>query len=71
MKFISLKSRMILGVRYNEKTCEMDIVFRTGEKYRYLRVPRSVYGELLSAESHGQYMHKHILGGRYDFERLD
>lgn len=71
MKFMSLESRMILGVRYNDQTREMDVVFRTGEKYRYKRVPRSVYDELLSADSHGQYMHKNILGGRYDYERLD
>ena len=70
MKFIPVNSRMILGVRYNSKTREMDIVFRTGEKYRYKRVPRAVYDELISADSHGQYMHKRVLG-HYDYERLD
>ena len=70
MKFISVNSRMILGVRYNAKTREMDIVFRTGEKYRYKRVPRAVYDELISADSHGQYMHQRVLG-HYDYERLD
>ena len=70
MKFIPVNSRMILGVRYNAKTREMDIVFRTGEKYRYKRVPRAVYDELISADSHGQYMHKRVLG-HYDYVRLD
>jgi plasmid stabilization system protein ParE len=70
MKFMPVNSRMILGVRYNAKSREMDIVFRTGEKYRYKRVPRSVYDELLNADSHGQYMHKRVLG-HYDYERLD
>jgi len=70
MKFIPVKSRMILGVRYNKDTREMDVVFRTGEKYRYKRVPQSVFEGLMSAESHGQYMHKRVLK-RYDFERLD
>ena len=70
MKFIPVNSRMILGVRYNAKTREMDIVFRTGEKYRYKRVPRGVYDELMGADSHGQYMHKKVLG-HYDYERLD
>ena len=70
MKFVPVNSRMILGVRYNAKTWEMDIVFRTGEKYRYKRVPRGVYDELMSADSHGQYMHKKVLG-HYDYERLD
>lgn len=70
MKFLPVNSRMILGVRYNAKTREMDIVFRTGDKYRYKRVPRAVYEELLSADSHGQYMHKQVLG-HYEYERLD
>lgn len=70
MKFIPVNSRMILGVRYNANTREMDVVFRTGEKYRYKRVPRAVYDELISADSHGQYMHKRVLG-HYDYERLD
>lgn len=70
MKFISVNSRMILGVRYNEVTREMDIVFRTGEKYRYKKVPRSILDGLLSADSAGQFMHKKILG-HYDYERLD
>jgi|GEM_PF-953906 len=70
MKFISINSRMILGVRYNEVTREMDIVFRTGEKYRYKKVPRSILDGLLSADSHGQFMHKKVLG-HYEYERLD
>ena len=70
LKFIPVNSRTILGVRYNSRTREMDIVFRTGEKYRYKRVPRAVYDELISADSHGQYMHKRVLG-HFDYERLD
>jgi hypothetical protein len=70
MDFTPLKSRMILGVRYNDKTYELDIVFRTGEKYRYKNVPQFIYDGLMSADSHGRYMHKRILG-RYKYERLD
>ncbi len=70
MDFTPVKSRMILGIRYNEKTYEMDIVFRTGEKYRYKNVPLIIYDGLMKATSHGQYMHKKVLG-RYKYERLD
>lgn len=69
MEFTPVKSQMILGVRYNKNTYELDIVFRTGDKYRYKNVPKFVYDGLINAESHGQYMHKRILG-RYDYERL-
>ena len=70
MDFTPVKSRMILGVRYNEETYHLDIVFRTGEKYRYKNVPQFVYEGLMKAESHGQYMHKKVLK-RFKFERLD
>lgn len=69
MDFTPVASRMILGVRYNEPTFELDIFFRTGEKYRYKNVPKFVYEELMKAESHGHYMHKKVLG-RYEYERL-
>jgi len=70
MKFIPVESRMILGVRYNKQTLDMDVVFRTGEKYRYKGVPQSVFEELMNAESIGQYMHRHIID-HYDYERIN
>ncbi len=70
MSFTPVESQMILGVRYNDKTRELDVVFRTGEKYRYKSVPRIEYEELMRAKSLGQYMHKRILN-RYEFDRLD
>lgn len=69
MDFTPVDSRMILGVRYNDKSYELDIVFRTGDKYRYKNVPQFVYEGLMKAESLGQYMHKKILG-RFKYERL-
>jgi hypothetical protein len=61
---------MILGVRYDETLFQLEIIFRTGEKYRYKNVPKFVYDRLMKAESQGRYMRKRILG-RYDFERFD
>jgi hypothetical protein len=60
---------MILGVRYDQASQNLEIIFRTGEAYRYKNVPLSEYDGLMNAESQGQYMHKNILG-RYEFERL-
>ncbi|HEX2271221.1 MAG TPA: KTSC domain-containing protein [Pyrinomonadaceae bacterium] len=61
---------MLVAVRYNEEMRHLDVIFRTGDKYRYLGVPPLEYQGLISAKSHGQYMHKRILK-RYDYERLD
>jgi hypothetical protein len=70
MDYTPVESQMILGIRYNEKTYELDVIFRTGEEYRYKNVPLVIYQGLMSAKSHGQYMHKKVLG-RYKYERLD
>jgi hypothetical protein len=70
MKFEPVKSSMILGVSYNQALFELEVIFRTGEKYRYKNVPLFVYEGLMNAKSQGQYMRKHILD-RYDFERMN
>ena len=70
MDFTPINSRMILGVRYDETTYNLDVVFRTGDKYRYKNVPLMVYEGLMKAQSHGQYMHRKVLG-RFKYERLD
>jgi hypothetical protein len=69
MKFIPVDSSMVLGVRYDEALFQLEIIFRTGEKYRYKNVPKFIYEGLINAKSQGQYMHKKILG-RYDYDRF-
>ena len=70
-KFSPVDSDMLVAVRYDEEAQHLDVIFRTGDKYRYLRVPQFEFDGLMIAESKGQYMHNRILGGKYDFERLD
>ena len=71
-KFVSLDSEMLVAVRYDEEERHLDVIFRTGEKYRYLNVPPLEYTGLMSAKSKGQYMRKRIIvGDRYKYERLD
>ena len=69
-KFIPLESEMLVAVRYNEDAQVLDVIFRTGDKYRYKGVPPIEFDGLMNANSHGQYMHKNILGF-YEYERLD
>ncbi|HKR13684.1 MAG TPA: KTSC domain-containing protein [Pyrinomonadaceae bacterium] len=69
-KYTALDSEMLVAVRYNEAARHLDVIFRTGDKYRYKGVPPLEYAGLMDAKSHGQYMHKRILN-RYDYERLD
>ncbi|HKV37508.1 MAG TPA: KTSC domain-containing protein [Pyrinomonadaceae bacterium] len=62
---------MLEYVRYDEAARHLDVIFRTGDKYRYLNVPPLEYVGLMEAKSKGQYMHKRILGDRYEYERFD
>lgn len=69
-RFVPLDSEMLVAVCYDEEARHLDVFFRTGEKYRYLKVPPLEYIGLISAKSKGQYMHKRVLQ-KYDYERLD
>ena len=69
MKYIPVESEMILAVRYNRATLDMDVIFRTGHRYRYKQVSEAAFEKLMSAKSIGQYMHRYVLN-RYAYERL-
>ena len=69
-RFKKVNSSMLRRVRYDPKNRFLDVVFRTGEKYRYQDVPPDEYDGLMNAESHGKYMQMHIIN-RYDVVRLE
>jgi hypothetical protein len=60
---------MLRLVGYDAKLRILEVVFNSGDRYRYKGVPPKKYEELMKAESIGQYMHKNIIG-RYDYERI-
>jgi hypothetical protein len=55
MKRVKLGSSAIEAVTYNETQRTLDVEFRGGGKYRYLKVPISVYRALLKAQSAGAF----------------
>jgi hypothetical protein len=61
MKLQAVDSSMLVAVGYDEETSEMRVIFKNGDTYRYLKVPKSVYAELLKAESQGAYMKTHVI----------
>jgi hypothetical protein len=46
----------------------LELRFRSGALYRYAKVPPSVHGALLVAESKGRYFNEAIRG-RFGYER--
>ena len=69
MRLRRVESNMLIAVGYDRKSRVLEVIFRTGGKYRYKNVPSYKYDELMSAESIGKYMHEHILR-RYQYERV-
>jgi KTSC domain len=69
MRLKPVDSEMLEYVGYDGKQKILEVVFNSGERYQYFDVPASVYDELMSAESIGQYMHRHIIG-HYDYQRV-
>jgi hypothetical protein len=70
VRFKNVNSSMLRRVRYDPQNRFLDVVFRTGEKYRYKEVPPDEYDGLMEAQSHGKYMQMHIID-HYDVVRLE
>jgi len=60
---------MLEAVGYDANLQILEVIFNTGDKYRYKEVPAFEYDGLMNAESIGQYLHKRIIG-RYPYERV-
>jgi hypothetical protein len=67
--FKKVNSSMLRKIRYDPRNRFLDVVFRTGETYRYKDVPPDEYNKLMKAESHGKYMQMHIID-HYETIRL-
>ena len=55
MKRVRLGSSALEAITYDETQRTLDVEFRGGGKYRYLKVPVSVYRVLLKAQSAGAF----------------
>lgn len=62
-------SSLLDWVAYSDDAT-LDIAFRSGARYRYFAVPRSVVHQLLDAPSKGAYFNAQIRD-RFRYQRLD
>jgi hypothetical protein len=69
MRLRPVDSEMLIAAGYDRRSRILQVIFRTGETYRYKGVPSTEYDRLMSADSKGKYMHRHIIG-HYDYERV-
>jgi hypothetical protein len=57
-----VESRALASVGYSTRLRALEIEFKRGGTYRYLEVPRSVYRDLLAAESKAGFYNKNVRG---------
>jgi hypothetical protein len=58
----SVKSSNIKSIGYDEKTKTLHVEFSSGGIYEYADVSPEKHTALMSADSIGGYLHKHIKG---------
>jgi lysyl-tRNA synthetase class 2 len=66
---VKLGSAAIAAVNYDEQKSTLDVEFREGETYRYIRVPEVIYRELLRAESAGKFWNG--IKDQFEYVKLD
>jgi hypothetical protein len=57
---VPLQSSLLAWVRYSSARRQLQVQFRSGERYLYFRLPPTCYRELLQAESKGAYFNHQI-----------
>lgn len=62
---VPVASSDLVSVGYDTTTGTLEIEFRNGAVYEYLRVPGCVHAGLMSAASHGRFFNQQIRNGGY------
>lgn len=65
-----LSSSAISSVGYDERSSVLEVEFRSGAVYEYLKVPPRIYRDLLKAPSKGSFVSRRVRD-RYPFVRRD
>lgn len=60
MRWQQVESTVIAAAGYSSERKQLDIVFRTGHRYRYFLVPEDVFEALLAADSAGRFFQRKI-----------
>ena len=69
MARVPLQSSVLAATEYFPELQALDIVFNSGEAYRYLKVPMSLYQDLLEADSKGIFFNAHVRN-QFSFQYL-
>jgi hypothetical protein len=65
----SVVSSNVQSIGYDKNSQILEVAFLNGSVYQYFGVPAVTYRGLMSANSHGSYLHAHVKG-RYSYKRV-
>ena len=68
--FAFVKSSNLQSVTYLQKLKILEIEFLGGSRYRYYKVDKRVYNNILKAPSHGKYFWRRIRRRPYKYRRI-
>lgn len=58
---VVVQSQIVRSIGFAAAERLLEIEFQNGWVYQYDDVPAAVYRALMAAESHGRYLHRHIV----------
>ena len=69
MTRIPVISSNVKSVGYDSKTRVLEVEFLNKSVYQYSSVPKTIYSEMLMAQSIGKYLNEHVKG-IYSYEKI-
>ncbi|NSJ90154.1 KTSC domain-containing protein [Coprococcus sp. MSK.21.13] len=69
MQRTRVSSSNVYSIGYDSSSSILEVQFNNGSIYQYSNVPYSIYQGLMSATSHGSYLHAHVKG-IYPYRRI-
>lgn len=63
----SVSSSNIRSIGYDASIARLEVEFLNGSIYEYFNVPQSLYVNLMSASSHGEYLDAYVKKGGYSY----
>lgn len=64
----SVQSSNIASIGYESNSQVLEVEFNDGSIYQYFNIPSNVHEGIMSASSHGRYLHAHIKD-QYPYQR--
>jgi hypothetical protein len=65
-----MPSSVIAGIKYDDLSHTLRIIYVSGRVYDYQDVPEQIYSAMKTAFSKGTFLNKHIKG-KYEFKRVE